>query len=203
MKELLKSGFHKINIPIDDSILNQLEDFYYIYEAWNKKINLSSIHTKEDFAVKHILDSATALKYFNTNKLIGDLGSGGGFPGIVLKILKPELKIALIEVTQKKINYLLELQKTLNLDLALFNPSLTKVPLFDVITCRAFGSLEKIIRESKKFLKKKNGKILAYKGKKNKILEEIKDYFRQNIKIIPLEVPYLKGERNLVSIDFE
>lgn len=195
--QVLIEGLKELKIQASEKQISQINDFFNFYQEWNSKIDLSSIIEKRDFMVKHVLDSAVALKYFQPEKKIADIGSGGGFPGVILKILNPALDITLLEVIQKKVAYLRELNQMMNLGLKILNPSCEKVGKdYDVLTCRAFSNLEKIYNQGKRILKKK-GKVLAYKGKLEKINEESKQ-LKKKIEVIPLYVPFLEGERNLV-----
>ena len=98
----------KINIEINDEQLNQLEKYYGLVIEWNKKINLTGITEKEEFYLKHFYDSLTLTKVINLNNYssLCDVGTGAGFPGIVLKILYPHLNITLIDSLKKRILFL-------------------------------------------------------------------------------------------------
>lgn len=196
----LKEGFEMLKIPVSDSQLDLFDRFYQFYSESHRKLNLSSLLSLEEFAVKHVLDSASALSFFEPGEKVADLGSGGGFPGVVLKILRPDLHIDLIDVVAKKTEYLTALARFLNLEMGVFNASRQKVfPVYQTVTCRAFGALEKILQQSKKILAK-NGRILAYKGKKEVTEQEILPAFSKKTRIFSLQVPFLEGERTLAEI---
>lgn len=202
-KNLLIDGLNQLNITYSTEQIEQIEEFYKLYSNWSQKINLSTLLDEKDFIIKHVLDSATALSYFpDSIKHLGDIGSGGGFPGIILKILKPSLKISLIDVIEKKVNYLKEVSNILELKkISVYNGSQEKVgKLFDVMTCRAFGNLSKIVQQCKRYLKAK-GEIIAYKGKADTIKKEVTPALASKIKIEPIKVPFLEdSERNIVRI---
>ena len=107
----------KINISLTDEQLEQLELFYKLLVEWNQKINLTRIVDKEEVYLKHFYDSLTLNKVVDlkNTKTLCDIGTGAGFPGIVLKIAFPNLKITLVDSLQKRINYLNEVIKELNL----------------------------------------------------------------------------------------
>ena len=113
----LKEGFEMLKIPVSDSQLDLFDRFYQFYSESHRKLNLSSLLSLEEFAVKHVLDSASALSFFEPGEKVADLGSGGGFPGVVLKILRPDLHIDLIDVVAKKTEYLTALARFLNLEM--------------------------------------------------------------------------------------
>ena len=199
LNDYLIKGLSQLEYPPSDEQITLIEKFYELFVHWSFKINLSTIKEKSEFIIKHVLDSASALPFFPENPgRILDLGTGGGFPGIVLKIMNPEWKIDLVDVVLKKINYLKSIVKDLNLDINVYNASKEKIPdKYDIVVSRAFGSLEKTYKESRKYLKEK-GRVFSYKGKKSKIIEEAKALKKFQIKPIELEVPFLDAERHLV-----
>ena len=108
----------KLGIKLTDKQINQLEQFYNLLIEWNEKINLTRITSKEEVYLKHFYDSLTISKVINlkNSKTLCDVGTGAGFPGIVLKIVYPNLKITLVDALQKRVNYLNTIIKELNLD---------------------------------------------------------------------------------------
>ena len=112
IKEVLKLG-----ITLDDEKLTKLDKFYHLLIYWNEKINLTTIVKEEEVYLKHFYDSLTLIKAVNLqdNLTLLDVGTGAGFPGIVLKIVFPNLKITLLDSLNKRINYLNEIIKELNL----------------------------------------------------------------------------------------
>lgn len=199
-EKLLLSGLELLECNMSDQQLGQFNAYYEIYTQWNAQMNLSAITEEEDFVVKHILDCASALPFFLGGKRILDLGSGAGLPGMVLKILSPDMDITLSDVIEKKVNFLKAASKHLGLDLPIYNSSQEKIEReFEILTCRAFAALEKIVKLSKKYLVK-GGEILAYKGTRESILSELKPYMKKNSQLHPLKVPFLEGQRHLVQI---
>ena len=108
----------KIGINITKEQINLLDKFYNLLTDWNEKINLTTITDYEEVYLKHFYDSLTLFKEVNFNEDITlcDVGSGAGFPGIVLKICFPNLKITLVDSLQKRVNYLNEIIKQLGLN---------------------------------------------------------------------------------------
>ena len=197
----LKEGLNTLNIEVNEKQIRMLNQFWDLYSTWNQKINLSSITQENDFLKKHVLDSAVGLKFISLDENIADLGTGGGFPGIILKILKPEIKISLIENTLKKVKYLEEVIEKIDLDIKVYNPTTEKIPNnFDLVVTRAFGNISQIIRIGKNYTKKK---IIAYKGKYEKIVQEINESNLKNIKISieRVDVPFTDFERHIVIIE--
>ena len=115
MIEILKKGFTDLEIPYTDEMLCQFQRYYELLVEWNEKMNLTAITEKEEVALKHFIDCATCLKHIDLSGSVIDVGTGAGFPGLVLKILKPEIKICLLDSLNKRINFLNEVVNQLGL----------------------------------------------------------------------------------------
>ena len=107
-KEEFVKEIEKINIYPTPKQLEQLSKFYQLLIEWNQKINLTRITEENDVYLKHFYDSLTLIKAIDLNKelTVCDIGTGAGFPGIVLKICFPQLKVTLVETLQKKVRFL-------------------------------------------------------------------------------------------------
>lgn len=107
----------KLGINLTQNQLEQLEKYYNLLIEWNEKINLTRIVEKNDVYLKHFYDSLTLLKVIDLSKdlTLIDVGTGAGFPGIVLKIVFPNLHITLLDSLQKRITFLNEVIKELEL----------------------------------------------------------------------------------------
>ena len=116
MKQLLKELFDKYKIDYDEQMIEQLERFYEIVVEENKKFNLTAITNVNDFAIKHILDCALPAKLISKNATVIDIGAGAGFPSVVLKILRPDLKITMIDALNKRVNFLNNTVQSLGLE---------------------------------------------------------------------------------------
>lgn len=99
---------NNLGININNEKLNQLSTYFLLLEEYNKKFNLTSIINKEDVNLKHFYDSATLFMSEKITKdmKICDVGTGAGFPGLVIKILQPEIELTLIDSSKKKIEFL-------------------------------------------------------------------------------------------------
>ena len=208
--EFLKE-LEKINITLTENQILKLEKFYELLIIWNEKINLTTILKEEDVYLKHFYDSLTLIKVIDLNKELTllDVGTGAGFPGIVLKIVFPNLKITLLDSMNKRISYLNEIIKELDLkdidtvctraeDYALKNRE-----KYDIVVCRAVAHLE-ILVEITLPLVKVNGYFIAMKSNAN---EEIalarKKIFALNSKIIEIlsfKLPFENSIRTLIKI---
>ena len=170
-KEEFINELKKIGINPSKDQLNQLERFYQLLIEWNEKINLTRITAKEDVYLKHFYDSLTITKVINLNSNITlcDIGTGAGFPGLVLKIIFPNLKITLVDCLNKRINFLNTVIKELNLEniktihARIEDYGKINRELFDIVTARAVAPLN-ILLEYSIPLVKTNGYFIPLKG---------------------------------------
>lgn len=115
MEKSIKKMFLNYNIELNDTQIRQFEAYYVFLIEENKKFNLTAITDFNDVIEKHFIDSAISYKYFPKNAKIIDVGTGAGFPGVPLKILRPDLDVTLLDSLNKRINFLNELIKKLDL----------------------------------------------------------------------------------------
>lgn len=105
----------KLDIELTNNQLKQFQDYMKLLLEWNQKINLTAITEREEIIQKHFIDSLTILKYIKENDKVIDVGTGAGFPGIPIKIVKPEIEINLADSLNKRINFLNIVIEKLNL----------------------------------------------------------------------------------------
>ena len=103
--------------------LAQFETYYAMLADWNTRVNLTAITEPEDVAKKHFLDSLAAAPYLKPNASIVDVGTGAGFPGLPLLILRPDLKVTLMDSLQKRLVFLEAVCKELKLKAELVQPA--------------------------------------------------------------------------------
>ena len=115
MKDTLKKLFDKYQIAYQEQQIILLEKYYKIVITENEKFNLTTITEKNDFALKHILDCCLIVNLIDKNCNVLDIGSGAGFPGIPLKIMREDLNIILLDSVNKKVNFLNETINKLSL----------------------------------------------------------------------------------------
>lgn len=185
----------------------------YIQElnSWGKKINLLSRIDPQEIIIKDFLDSLTVLKHLTPGSSILDLGSGAGFPGIPLKIVRPDLKLVLLEATRKKVYFLKDLVRALGIEKIEVYWSWKGKEMgqnfqgtFDFVISRAFGSLRKFSAAGAPFLRC-GGILLAMKGKKGQeeLNKEIPDLAKEGLKMAFLDrfcLPLLGHERILIGL---
>ena len=108
----------KLNIKVTDEMLEKLDIYCNFLLEYNKHTNLTAIKDENDIYLKHFYDSLTLTKVIDLNEYntLLDIGSGAGFPGMVLKIFFPKLKVYLVDSNNKKCKFLLELKEKLNVD---------------------------------------------------------------------------------------
>lgn len=174
LEELAKLGINLTNDQID-----KLARFYQLLVAWNEKINLTTIIKEEEVYLKHFYDSLTLIKVVDLRQTLTvlDVGTGAGFPGIVLKIVFPNLKITLLDSLTKRINYLNEIIKELDLHdietVCSRCEEYTKInrEKYDLVVARAVSHL-KILSEMIIPTVKVNGYFIAMKANLNDELEK-------------------------------
>ena len=198
----------KLGIELTSQQLEKLNQFYELLISWNQKMNLTRIIEKEDVYLKHFYDSLTLSKVIDLNQdlTICDVGSGAGFPGIVLKICFPNLKITLLDSLQKRVNYLNEIIKELDLknieaihtraeDYAKQNRE-----KFDIVTARAVANL-KILSELCIPMVKVNGLFIAMKANIEEEIENSTEILKKlDSKIEKIETFYLPIENSIRNI---
>ena len=206
-KEKFLEELKKINIIPTEKQLEYLERYYELLLEWNEKINLTRIINKEDVYLKHFYDSLTITKVIDLNKVetLCDVGTGAGFPGIVLKIFYPNLKVTLIDSLEKRIKYLNDVIEKLNLEniKAIHSRGEAYQGSFDIVTSRAVANIEKLVTYTM-HLVKKNGKFIAMKGNIDKELTpEIEKKLSKKYQIVTIKkflLPKENSNRSLVVI---
>lgn len=204
IKELLK-----LNIEISDIQLEKLEKYYEILERENKLYNLTAITEKESVFLKHFYDSLTIVKIIDLNdESLCDLGTGAGFPGMVLKIMFPNLKVTLIDATLKKCKFLEKVIKELKLEnIKVINARVEEYAKIerekhDIVTARAVAPLKHLLEYGIPLLKV-NGIFVAMKGNINEELNGIEIYENKlkikQIKKMDFQLPIESSNRTLIA----
>ncbi len=178
-REMLKEMLQQIEVVLPAKALEQLLWFRDELLRWNKKINLTAITDPVSTLEKHLVDSLTLLPHLSQQGCLLDMGSGGGFPSIPLKIARPALTIWSVDAVAKKIAFQKHVVRTLKLqDFTALHarledlPNNSILPLFDLIVTRAFASLKDILSLAEPLLAL-NGQVVAMKGADG--LEELAD----------------------------
>ena len=206
-KEEFIKYLEELNIyPTQDQLI-KLDKFYHLLISWNEKINLTRITEEKDVYLKHFYDSLTITKEIDLSKVntLCDVGTGAGFPGIVLKIMYPNLKVTLIDSLLKRVNYLNEIIKKLELtDIkAIHTRGEDYKDKFDVVTSRAVANIEKLVTFTM-HLVDKDGVFIAMKGNiDNELTISVEKNISKKYKIVKInkfKLPIEESDRSLVVI---
>lgn len=207
-KEIFLEELKKINIILTDDKLDKLQKYYEILITENQKYNLTAITKEEDVYLKHFYDSLTLTKIIDLNtQSLCDIGTGAGFPGIVLKIVYPTLKVTLLDSTEKKCKFLQKVIDSLELkDIEVINEraeifSKENREKYDIVTSRAVAPLKHLLEYSIPLVKV-NGFYIAMKGEITKETENIEVYYQKldiiEDKILTFKLPFEKSTRTLI-----
>ena len=200
-----------IDIILTQNQINKFKIYYEYLIEYNKHTNLTSITTKEDVYLKHFYDSCLLTKTidFNNINTMLDIGCGAGFPGIVIKILFPNIKLTLLDSNNKKTKFCESLSKLLELDnVEIVNKRaeeyiVEKREFFDIVSARAVKNLPVLIELSIPYVKQ-NGYFIAmksdYEEELNKSKNGIKVLGAEYIKTININLPNNTGVRNFILI---
>ena len=210
-KEEFISEVNKLGINLNEEQLNKLNKYYEILIEQNKKINLTAITIKEDVYLKHFYDSLTLIKAYDLNKNISlcDVGTGAGFPGLVLKICFPNLDITLIDALEKRIKFLnyvideLELKNIICIHSRIEDYARNNPNKFDIVTCRAVAKLN-ILNELVLPMIKVNGYFIPMKANIEEEIESAKSSLKvlnsEIEEIINFKMPKENSVRNIIKI---
>ena len=176
----------KLGLTVTEEELEKLNIIYDTLIEVNKTMNLTRITEKDDVYLKHFYDSLTLAKVYDLSKAktLCDIGTGAGFPGLVLKIFYPNLEITLVDSLLKRVNYLNNLIDKLHLTgiKAFHNRAedlIKEGKKFDIVTARAVASLPKLLLWTMPLVDK-NGSFLAMKGNVREELELSKDIMKKH-----------------------
>lgn len=208
-KEQFINEVKKLNIEINNDIMEKLDLYYNLLKDENKKYNLTAITEEEQVYLKHFYDSISIAKIINIdNESICDIGTGAGFPGIVLKIFFPNIKLTLIESNNKKCNFLKMVSEKLNLNnIEIINEraeiySKDNREIYDIVTSRAVAPLKHLLEYSVPLVKV-DGYYIAMKSNINNEIENIDNYYNKlNIKEvdkIEFKLPVENSIRTLIK----
>lgn len=208
-KEQFINEVKKLNIELTNDMLEKLELYYKILVEENSKYNLTAITDKESVYLKHFYDSLTLTKIIDLNsRTLCDIGTGAGFPGLVLKIVFPTLHVTLVDATEKKCKFLNMVIEKLSLkDIEVINARAEEYSKkvrekYDIVTSRAVAPLKHLLEYSIPLVKV-NGTYIAMKSDITKELEGISNYEEKlkinNKKILTFNLPIENSIRTIIS----
>lgn len=211
--DLLKRCLDEWNIDIDDDALILFSKYRDMLLSWNEKMNLTSITNRDEIVIKHFVDSIAILRFIDpSDKMILDVGTGAGFPGIPIKIMCPDSSVVLLDSLNKRIGFLDEVISTLGLtgistvhsraeDLAHDDGFRER---FDIVSSRAVAQLNILSEYCLPFVNI-NGYFISYKGAN--ISEELDGSTKavgllggSAEKVESFSLPYSDSERSLIFI---
>ena len=212
-KEKMIINVDKLGINLSEIQLKQFYSYMNLLIEWNKKINLTAITEPDEIILKHFVDSLTISKYISDGTKVVDVGTGAGFPGIPLKIVRQDVDITLLDSLQKRINFLDEVINELNLEKITtvhsrvedFGKNKKYREEFDIATSRAVANLA-TLSEYLLPLVKVGGKVISMKGS---LIQEELENSKNAIKILggqlekvdEFDLPNSDISRNIVLID--
>jgi len=209
-KEIFIKELKKLKINITDEQLCKLEIYLKFLKEYNSHTNLTAIKEDNEIYLKHFYDSLTISKAIDLNEYnnLVDIGSGAGFPGMVLKIIFPHLDVTLIDSNNKKTKFLNELAQKLNVIVNIVNDRVENfakdnLNKYDLVTSRAVANL-RVLAELSLPIVKENGLFIPLKANIDDNLEDSLDTIEiMNSKVInriKFELFNNSGTRNIIVI---
>lgn len=204
-QEYMRSLFEKSDVKPSDEQLDQLTTIVQMLNTWNAALNLTAINDVDQMILLHILDSAMlspVLTLVDHNDNIADVGTGAGFPGLVLAILNPDKHFTLIDSVGKKLSFVRQVVAKLGLkNVSLINKRCEEIKdqSFDVIVSRAFAPLERMVGWCLPLLSEQ-GHFIAMKAQlEQNELDEVPNSVIVK-QIVDLTVPTLQATRKAVIL---
>ena len=203
LMQVLNDGIDELDLPLWAAQREQLMDYLALMAKWNGVYNLTSLRDPMQMVTHHLLDSLAAVSAFEGVKSVLDVGAGGGLPGLVLAIARPDIQVSLIDTVHKKTAFLTQVKAELGLaNVTVYTMKVQdlKAGPFEVITSRAFADLSDFVNWSGHLLAE-GGRFIALKGtapaeEQQRLPQEWKVQ-----ELRPLRVPKLDAERHLVFIE--
>jgi 16S rRNA (guanine527-N7)-methyltransferase len=168
--DLLQAGAAALGLELSPATLAQFSFYLTQLKLWNARVNLTGLKTDRDIIVKHFLDSLAVLTFLGEPHSLADLGAGPGFPGLALKLVRPELKLTLVEAREKKaafLEYIASCLKLPEVTVARTHLTMTEArqwgPRFEAVVSRAAFKLRQFFELAAPILLP-GGLALALKG---------------------------------------
>ncbi|MBB3117256.1 16S rRNA (guanine(527)-N(7))-methyltransferase RsmG [Pseudoduganella violacea] len=203
LAQMLKNGLDGLQLDLNQAQQEQLLDYLALLNKWNAVYNLTSVRDPMQMLTLHLLDSLAAVAAFEGAQNVLDVGAGGGLPGIVLAIARPDMKVSMIDTVHKKTAFLTQVKAELKLaNVTVYTKKVQELEVkqaFDVITSRAFADLSDFVNWSGHLLGE-GGRFIALKGTAPAEERERLPEPWQVRELRALQVPGLDAERHLVFI---
>jgi 16S rRNA (guanine527-N7)-methyltransferase len=208
LAQVLVDGIEEMQLDLSGDKIAKLMDYLALLFKWNAVYNLTSLRDPMQMVTHHLLDSLAAVPAFADAKNVLDVGAGGGLPGMVLAICRPDMKVAMIDTVHKKTAFLTQVKAELGLtNVTVYTKRVEQLEVkaagapepFDVITSRAFADLSDFVNWSGHLLAD-GGQFIALKGVAATDEQQRVPAPWKITELRPLKVPKLDAERHLVFI---
>ena len=198
-KTQLERGMQKLGLENIPQVISKLLIYKELLIKWNKSFNLTSIKNRE-VVTHHFLDCLSIIPFIKSSSLL-DVGTGAGLPGIIIAIVKPDIKVSLIDKVGKKIAFIKRVVPELEIkNIDTYHDRvefLTSEEKYDGIISRAFSNMDDFIKSTKHLIKSQG---VWYGMKSKKILNDEMININQPWTLEKLDVPFLDAERYLVKV---
>ena len=195
----LERGMQKLGLENIPQVISKLLIYKELLIKWNKSFNLTSIKNRE-VVTHHFLDCLSIIPFIKSSSLL-DVGTGAGLPGIIIAIVKPDIKVSLIDKVGKKIAFIKRVVAELEIkNIDTYHDRvelLTSEEKYDGIISRAFSNMDDFIKSTKHLIKSQG---VWYGMKSKKILNDEMININQPWTLEKLDVPFLDAERYLVKV---
>ncbi|MBI1909703.1 MAG: 16S rRNA (guanine(527)-N(7))-methyltransferase RsmG [Deltaproteobacteria bacterium] len=206
-KNFLVGGLRPFGISLSEINLQKLASLVEALLEWNSRINLTAITKKEEVLEKHLIDSLALLPHLNDGSLM-DVGAGAGFPGLPVAIIQPERRIVLVEATRKKVEFIREVVRILDLPGCETTwahlPDKKIILKTNQIVSRGTFKVKDFLRGTLPSLEP-HGRLILMKGKlpsdELKGIDQLIHKARLRQSIVPYQLPYSRAERTLIIWD--
>jgi len=200
LNSLIVEGLNELGFKNDPLLIEKLEIYLATLKKWNRVYNLTAIDEDSEIIVKHFLDSLSVNQYIQHSERVLDVGTGAGFPGLILALFNPKKSFVLVDGVSKKISFLQEMIGKLNLkNVIAVHTKVEQYKVaeqFDMIISRAFADIKKMIKLTN-HLMKDNGRFVAMKGPD--VMSEL-DNINLPFVHYDITVPFLQGSRKIIEI---
>ncbi|MDP3296881.1 MAG: 16S rRNA (guanine(527)-N(7))-methyltransferase RsmG [Thermodesulfovibrionia bacterium] len=218
-EELLKKGLNELGFLYSEDQIDTFMTFLHELKKWNRVYSLTALKTDEDIIIKHFLDSILYLKALEEiasprhtgarndrreGLKIADAGTGAGFPGIPIKIIKPELDMTLIESSRKKSVFLRHIIRILKLNgISVLNDRIESLgkryeKTYDVIVSRATFKIRDFLKKACPYIKEDGWLVLSKGPKVSEETNFLDEVHRQSVMKEVITLPFIKAKRTLL-----
>jgi 16S rRNA (guanine527-N7)-methyltransferase len=199
--DLLRKGLDTLGIPHTEEQVGAFSVYLAELRKWNRAYNLTGLHSDRDIVIKHFLDSLLFLKVLPREAhSVADIGSGAGFPGVPMKIMRPGLGMILVEPSQKKVLFLDHILRTLHLEgVEVFRGRIEDINglRVDAAVTRALFRIGEFVGKAERILNE-NGVLILSKGPRAD--EELRDIAGRDVKRQDMVLPFQNSTRHLIII---